>query len=72
MLNRMPLSFRRFFFRPKPYLLVIYTSTKPSLVKGHNELQSLMFDGTEILEQSIYQSDMRGFLSGCEVLGTRR
>jgi hypothetical protein len=51
---------------PKPYLLVIRTQIEPGLVESHNELPSLKFDRTEVLEQLICQSDTVGFLSGCE------
>jgi hypothetical protein len=67
-LNRVPRSLRGRFFRPKPYLLVIRTQVEPELVEGHNELPSLMFNLTEVLEQLICQNDTVGFLSGCEAV----
>jgi hypothetical protein len=47
----MPWSFKPVFFDAKPGLLMICRKTEPGLIKGDNELLTIVFDGPELAQE---------------------
>jgi hypothetical protein len=47
----MPRSFRGLFVYAKPDLLMIYRKRESGLVKGDNELPTVVFDGPELAQE---------------------
>jgi hypothetical protein len=47
----MPRSFSGLFFYAKPDLLMVCRKIEPWLVKGDNELPTVVFDGRELVQE---------------------
>jgi hypothetical protein len=65
----MPRSFRGSFFDPKPDLLMVCRKIELRLIKGDNELPTVVFDGLELAKNSIERVSGSVFLRRREGVG---